>query len=123
MANISREDREELQELLEIEDANLVEWLESYPELIERFPNNFLWKLQSDELLSLLIHHPEKADLIIPMLHEEDIWALKLPCYCPALRRIGVKLCPWETMTTSQIRYMKLKSAPLKKYIETHKLG
>lgn len=123
MANISREDRAELQEQVECGDANLLEWLESYPDLVDRLPSNTLLQLHLDEKLSLLIHHPEKADTLVPMLKGEDIWAIMLTRYCPSIRRIGIKVCPWETMTASQIRYMKLQSEPLKKFIESHNLG
>ena len=46
-----------------------------------------------------------------------------LPSYCKELQQIGIKLCPWDTMTPSQIRYMKLKSGTLKKFIESQKRG
>ena len=46
-----------------------------------------------------------------------------LPSYCKELQQIGIKLCPWDTMTPSQIRYMKLKSGTPKKFIESQKRG
>lgn len=41
-----------------------------------------------------------------------------LPQYHPEIRRHCLKLCPWVTMTPSQIRHMNLKSALLKKFIK-----
>ena len=123
MANISREDQEELQGQFEAGEVNLIEWLEDYPDLIDRLPNSILWQLQTDEKIMLLIHRPEKADFIVPMLRGDDIWAFMLPRYRKDLRCLGIKLCPWETMTPSQIRYMKLQSKELKRFIESHKLG
>lgn len=123
MANISREDQEELQGQIDCGEVNLIEWLEDYPDLIGRLPNSVLWQLQSDEKIMLLIHRPEKAEFIVPMLQGDDIWAFMLPQYRRDLRNLGIKLCPWETMTESQIRFMKLQSKQLKKFIESHKLG
>ena len=123
MANIDREDREELQEQIDCEEINLEEWLESYPDLIDRLPSRVLWQLGADERLMLLIHCPEKAEFLVPMLQGDDIWAFMLPRYREDLCHLGATLCPWETMTPSQIRYMKLKSAQLKKFIESKKLG
>ena len=123
MANISRDDREELQEQVDYEEVNLEEWLEFYPDLIDRLPSSILWQLRPDEKFMLLIHCPEKAEFLVPMLQGDDIWAFMLPRYCEDVRSLGIKLCPWDTMTTSQIRYMKLKSKQLKKFIESHKIG
>ena len=123
MANISRDDREELQEQVDYEEVNLEEWLESYPDLIDRLPSSILWQLRPDEKFMLLIHCPEKAEFLVPMLQGDDIWAFMLPRYREDVRSLGIKLCPWNTMTPSQIRYMKLKSKQLKKFIESHKIG
>lgn len=57
------------------------------------------------------------------MLQGDDIWAFMQPRYREDVRSLGIKLCPWNTMTSSQIRYMKLKSGTLKKFIESHKIG
>ena len=123
MANISRKDQEELQGQVDCGEVNLIEWLEDYPDLIDRLPIDILWQLHSDEKFMLLIHRPEKAEFIAPMLQGDDIWAFMLPQYRRDLRSLGIKLCPWETMSESQIRFMKLQSKQLKKFIESHKLG
>lgn len=123
MANISRDDQEELQAQVRCEEVNLEEWLESYPDLIDRLPSSILWQLRPDEKFMLLIHCPEKAEFLVPMLQGDDIWAFMLPRYRKDVCALGIKLCPWDTMTPSQIRYMKLQSEQLKKFIESKKLG
>ena len=122
LANINRNDREDFQDIIEDDDSELIDWLASYPDLIDRLPHNILWEIHPDERLSLLLRIPEKADQILPSLQGEDIWAIMLPGYCIKNFRLGIKLCPWKTMTQSQLRYMKLKSKKLKEFIETHKL-
>ena len=122
-SNLDRDDYEELQEQFECGDANWLEWLDSYPELIGKFPANIILQLQVDEKLQLLINHPEQTELLLPMLNGEDVWAVKLPMWKSSLQKKVISLCPWETMTANQIRYMKLKSGILKKYIESHKIG
>ncbi len=57
------------------------------------------------------------------MLQGDDIWAFMQPRYREDVRSLGIKRCPWDTMTPSQIRYMKLQSVQLKKFIESHKIG
>lgn len=115
--NIDRIDYNELQEQYECGDANWSEWLDSYPEIIEKLPTNTLCKIRADELIGILINHPDKAELLLPILYGEDAWALLLPTYNAKIRRIAIKLCPWETLTISQKRYMSLKSPALKKII------
>ena len=123
MANISREDREELQERFDVEDAYWQELLDQYPDLIGKIPAYLLYCMPANERLQLLLEHPDKAEFLLPVLQGEDTWAIMLSSYRKELQQIGIKLCPWNTMTTSQIRYMKLKSVQLKKFIESHKIG
>ena len=123
MANISREDREELQERFDVEDAYWQELLDQYPDLIGKIPAYLLYCIPANERLQLLLKHPDKAEFLLPVLQGEDTWAIMLPSYCKELQQIGIKLCPWDTMTPSQIRYMKLKSGTLKKFIESQKRG
>ena len=123
MANISQDDQEELQSQVRCEEVDLQDWLEFYPDLIDRLPSSILWQLRPDEKFMLLIHRPEKAEFLVPMLQGDDIWAFMLPKYREDVRSLGIKLCPWDTMTPSQIRYMKLKSVQLKNFIESKKLG
>ena len=42
MANISRKDQEELQGQFDCGEVNLIEWLEDYPDLIDRLPSSIL---------------------------------------------------------------------------------
>ena len=122
-ANISRDDREELEERFEVEDAYWQELLDFYPDLIGKMPVSLLYCIPANERLQLLLLHPEKAEILLPVLQGEDAWALMLPSYRKDLQKIGMELCPWDTLTPSQVRYMKLKSDTLKKFIESHKLG
>ena len=123
MANISRKDREELEERFEVEDAYWQELLDFYPDLIGKIPASLLYGIPANERLLLLLHHPDKAEFLLPVLQGEDAWAFMLPFYPKDLQKIGMKLCPWDTLTGSQVRYMKLKSDTLKKFIELHKIG
>ena len=122
-ANISRDDREELEERFEVEDAYWQELLDFYPDLIGKMPASLLYCIPANERLDLLLQHPDKAEFLLPVLQGEDAWAVMLPVYREDLQQIGMKLCPWDTLTPSQIRYMKLKSSALKKFIELHKIG
>lgn len=71
----------------------------------------------ADECLQLLIHHPHEAAILQQTLESDDIWATALPMLEPKIQQKAAELCPWETLTISQKRYMSLKSPALKKII------
>ena len=92
-------------------------YLEQYPELISQLPISELWVLDPWERLMLLIRCTENAAIIKQTLEGNDIWATTLPMLEPAIQQKAAELCPWETLTISQKRYMSLKSPALKKII------
>ena len=92
--------------------------LEQYPKLISKLPVRELLLLNPLERIDLLVHHPEEAAILKQTLEGNDIWALYLPMWKVQTLRKGAKLCPWETLTDSQKRYMSLRSATLKRIIE-----
>ena len=67
--------------------------------------------------LMLLIRCPENAVVVKQTLEGNDIWATTLPILESAIQQKAASLCPWETLTASQKRYMSLKSPALKKII------
>ena len=97
--------------------AYLEVYLEQYPELISQLPISELWALDPRERLMLLIRCPENAAVVKQTLEGNDIWATTLPMLEPAIQQKAAELCPWETLTASQKRYMSLKSPALKKII------
>ena len=92
--------------------------LDEHPNLIAKLPLHELWRLYPEERLMLLIHHPEEADVLRQTLEGNDVWATSVWKLRVQIQRGAAKLCPWETLTASQKRYMSLKSATLKKIIE-----
>ena len=92
--------------------------LDEYPNLIAKLPLHELWRLYPEERLWLLIHHPEEADILRQTLEGNDVWATSLWKLRVQIQRGAAKLCPWETLTDSQKRYMSLRSATLKRIIE-----
>ena len=92
-------------------------YLEQYPELISQLPISELWALDSWERLMLLIRCIENAAILQQTLEGNDIWATTLPILEPEIQQKAASLCPWETLTASQKRYMSLKSPALKKII------
>ena len=99
------------------ECAYLEVYLEQYPELISQLPISELWALDPWERLMLLIRCTENAAIIKQTLEGNDIWATTLPILESAIQQKAASLCPWETLTASQKRYMSLKSPALKKII------
>ena len=94
-------------------------YLEQYPELISQLPISELWALDPWERLMLLIRCPENAAIIKQTLEGNDIWATTLPILESAIQQKAAEICPWETLTISQKRYMSLKSKTLKKIISS----
>ncbi len=99
--------------------AYLEVYLEQYPELISQLPISELWALDPWERLMLLIRCPENAVVVKQTLEGNDIWATTLPKLEPKIQQKAASLCPWETLTASQKRYMSLKSPALKKIISS----
>ena len=116
-ANLDEDTYWNLYDELETGTADIQPFLDEHPELIALLPIHELWSIQADERLQLLIHHPEEADILKQTLEGNDIWAISLPMLTPAIQKKAAALCPWETLTVSQKRYMALKSSTLKKII------
>ena len=117
-ANLNEKEYGELYDEWEDGDAYLEVYLENNPELIPQLPIYELWSLDPWERLILLIHCPEYKDFIMQTLVGNDVWATTLPTLVPAIQKKAASLCPWETLTACQKRYMALKSKTLKKIIE-----
>ena len=92
-------------------------YLEQYPELISQLPISELWALDPWERLMQLIRCTENAAIIKQTLEGNDIWATTLPILEPEIQQKAATLCPWETLTICQKRYMSLKSPALEKII------
>ena len=116
-ANLDEDTYWNLYDELETGTADIQPFLDEHPELIALLPIHELWSMQADERLQLLIHHPEEADILKQTLEGNDIWAISLPMLTPAIQKKAAALCPWDTLTVSQKRYMALKSTTLKKII------
>ncbi|MBQ6597332.1 MAG: hypothetical protein IJH79_07250 [Lentisphaeria bacterium] len=116
-ANLDEEAYCELQDDYESGCADLEPLLEEHPELIALLPIHELWSLDPWERLMLLIRCPEEAVVVKQTLEGNDIWATTLPMLAQAIQKKAADLCPWETLTAYQKRYMALKSSTLKKII------
>ena len=117
-AILTKKEFAEFHDEFEMECAQLQIVLDQYPKLISRLPLQELLRMEPEERLMLLVRHPEEAEILKQTLEGNDIWALYLPMWRVQLQRERAKICPWETLTASQKRYMSLKSATLKKSIE-----
>ena len=69
------------------------------------------------EIAPVLRECGRKSAVVKQTLEGNDIWATTLPILTPALQRKAAALCPWDTLTAYQKRYMALKSDVLKKII------
>ena len=85
--------------------------------MISQLPISELWAFDPWERLMLLIRCTENAAIIKQTLEGNDIWATTLPMLEPAIPQKAAALCPCETLTISQKRYMSLQSPALKKII------
>ena len=118
-ANLDADAYWELYDEWESGCAYLEVYLEQYPELISQLPISELWALDPWERLMLLIRCTENAAIIKQTLEGNDIWATTLPILESAIQQKAAEICPWETLTISQKRYMSLKSKTLKKIISS----
>ena len=116
-ANLNKDAYRELYDEWKAGCAYLEVYLEQYPELISQLPISELWALDPWERLMLLIRCTENAAIIKQTLEGNDIWTTTLPMLEPVIQQKAAELCPWETLTASQKRYMSLKSPALKKII------
>ena len=116
-ANLNKDAYWELYDEWKAGCAYLEVYLEQYPELISQLPISELWTLDPWERLMLLIRCTENAAIIKQTLEGNDIWATTLPILEPLIQQKAAALCPWETLTISQKRYMSLKSSALEKII------
>ena len=116
-ANLDADAYWELYDEWESGCAYLEVYLEKYPELISQLPISELWALDPWERLMLLIRCTENAAIVKQTLEGNDIWTTTLPMLEPAIQQKAAELCPWETLTANQKRYMSLKSPALKKII------
>ena len=117
LSSLNKDAYKELYDEWESGCAYLEVYLEQYPELISQLPISELWALDPWERLMLLIRCTENAAIIKQTLEGNDIWATTLPILEPEIQQKAAALCPWETLTASQKRYMSLKSPALKKII------
>lgn len=117
-ANLTKKQFADLYDDFTAECAYIQENLDRYPNLISKLPFYELWRMDSWERMMLLVEHPEEAEILRPTLEGDDIWAHCLPMFKVQIQRSAAKVCPWETLTDSQKRYMSLKSTTLKRIIE-----
>ena len=117
-ANLTKKQFADLYDDFTAKCAYIQETLDRYPHLISKLPLYELWRMDSWERMMLLVEHPEESEILRPTLEGDDIWAHCLPRFNVQIQRRAAKVCPWETLTDSQKRYMSLKSSTLKKIIE-----